>query len=102
MKYIANYDINILFKNIDYGHSNPSVIFQCKVFIGQALEWSAQGGGGVTVPGSVQEASGRGATRYHSSLVGSNGDRMVGLDELVGPFQPCDFMILQFYDSMTL
>jgi len=27
MKYIANYDINIFFKNIDYGHSNPSVIF---------------------------------------------------------------------------
>ena len=25
---------------------------------GQALEWPAQGGGGVTVPGSVQEASG--------------------------------------------
>jgi len=25
---------------------------------GQALEWPAQGGGGVAVPGSVQEASG--------------------------------------------
>ena len=25
---------------------------------GQALEWPAQGGGGVAIPGSVQEASG--------------------------------------------
>ena len=31
---------------------------------GQVLEWPAQGGGGVAVPGSVQEASGQGATRY--------------------------------------
>ncbi len=30
-----------------------------------------------------------------SSLVGSNGDRrMAGLDDLVGPFQPYDSMIL--------
>lgn len=27
MKYIMNYEINIFFKNVDYGHSNPSVIF---------------------------------------------------------------------------
>ena len=32
---------------------------------------------------------------WFSSLVDSNGDRrMVGLDDLVGPFQPCDSMIL--------
>ena len=32
---------------------------------------------------------------WFSSLVGSNGDRRtVGLDDLVGPFQPCDSMIL--------
>jgi len=30
-----------------------------------------------------------------SSLVGSNGDRTVGLDDLVGPFLPCDSMILR-------
>jgi len=30
---------------------------------------------------------------WFSSLVGSNDDRrMVGLDGLVGPFQPCDSM----------
>jgi len=29
-----------------------------------------------------------------SILVGGNGDRSVGLDDLVGPFQPCDSMIL--------
>jgi len=32
---------------------------------------------------------------WFSSLVGSNGDRMtVGVDDLVGPFQPCDCVIL--------
>jgi len=31
---------------------------------------------------------------WFSSLVGSNDDRrMVGLDDLVSPFQPCDSMI---------
>ena len=31
---------------------------------------------------------------WFSSLVGSNGDRKtVGVDDLVGPFQPCDSMI---------
>ena len=33
---------------------------------------------------------------WFSSLAGSNGDRrMVGLDDLVGPFQPCDSMIIR-------
>jgi len=33
---------------------------------------------------------------WFSRLVGSNGGRrMVGLDDLVGPFQPCDSMILR-------
>ena len=32
------------------------------------------------------------------SFMDSNGDRRtVGLDDLVGPFQPCDSMILWFY-----
>ena len=32
---------------------------------------------------------------WFSSLVGSNHDRrMVGLDDLVGPFQPCDSMLI--------
>ena len=52
---------------------------------GQAVEWAAQGGVGVTDPGGVQGmfgfcAGGRG-------LVSSIGDRwMVGLDDLVGLF----------------
>ena len=38
-----------------------------------------------------------------SSLMCSKGDRrMVGLDDLVGLFQPCNSMILQFYDSTIL
>jgi len=31
--------------------------------------------------------------RYGLVACGSNGDRMVGLDDLVGPFQPCDSVI---------
>ena len=59
---------------------------------------AAQWGGGVSIPGSVQEVSGQGATRYGLVAYGSNGDgRTVGLDDLVGPFQPCDSMILWFY-----
>ena len=47
------------------------------------------------VPGSVQETSGWGATRYGLVACGSKGNgRMVGLDGLVGPFQPCDSTIL--------
>ena len=66
---------------------------------GQALEWPVQGGGGVAVPGSVQEVSGRRPTRYSLVACGSKGNgRMVGLDGLVGPFQPCDSRILWFYE----
>ena len=44
---------------------------------------AAQGGGEVAVPGSVQEASGRGATRYGLVVCGSNGDgRTVGPDDV--------------------
>ena len=61
---------------------------QDKLFVsegGQVLEWPAQGGGGVAVPGSVQEAPGREATRYGLVAFGSNGNgRTVGLDDLVG------------------
>ena len=40
-------------------------------------------------------ASGWGATRCGLMACGSNGNgRMAGLDDLVGPFQPCDSMIL--------
>ena len=51
-----------------------------------ALEWAAQGGGGVTVPGSAQETfrctEGRG-------LVGNVGDRwMVRQDDIGGIYQP--------------
>jgi len=66
---------------------------------GQALEWPAQGSGGVAVLGSVQEASGWGATRYGLVACGSKGNgRTVGLDDLIGPFQPWDSMILWFYE----
>ena len=65
---------------------------------GQALEWSAQGGGGVAIPGSVEETFGWGATRCGLGTCGSKDNgRSVGLDDLVGPFQPCDSMILRFY-----
>ena len=54
---------------------------------GQALDWAAQGGGGVTVSGGVQETF-RCCTKEHS-LVGDIGDRwMVGLDDLRELFQP--------------
>ena len=43
---------------MDYAQGEKQ--FPCIFFPegGQALEWPAQGGGGVAVPGSVQEASG--------------------------------------------
>ena len=51
------------------------------------LEQAAQGGGGVTVPGGVQETC-RCGTKEHG-LVGSIGGRsVVGLDDLRGLFQP--------------
>jgi len=41
--------------------------------------------------------SGWGAMRYSLVACGSKGNgRIVGLDDLVGPFQPCDSMILWF------
>ena len=56
---------------------------------------AAQGGGGVAIPGSVQDVSGWGSTRYDLVVCGSDGNgRVVGLDDLVGAFQPCDSMIL--------
>ena len=49
--------------------------------------WPSQGDGGVAVPGSVQEASGWRAMRYGLVACGISGStRMVGLDDLVGPF----------------
>ena len=57
---------------------------------------AAQGGDGVAVPGSVQEAPGREATRYGLVACGSMGNgRVVGLDDLAGLFQPRDSMILR-------
>ena len=53
----------------------------------QALEWPAQEGGGVTVPGSVQEVSRRATTRHGLVACGSNGDgRTVGLDDQIRSF----------------
>ena len=43
-----------------------------------------------------------GATRYGLVASGSNGDgRIVGLDDLVGPFQPCDSMILKDWRALS-
>ena len=40
-----------------------------------------------------------GATRYGLVACGSNGNgRTVGLDDLVGPFQPCDSVITWWYN----
>ena len=51
------------------------------------LEWTAQGGGGVTDPGGVEETF-RCCTEGHG-LVGNTGGRwMVGLHHLGGLFQP--------------
>ena len=62
---------------------------------------AARGGGGVAVPGSVQEVSGWGATRSGLVACGSSGNgRTVGLDDLVGPFQPCGSMILWLHRVM--
>ena len=54
---------------------------------GKVLEWAAQGGGGVTDPGSVQGTL-RHCVKEHGLEI-TIGDRwMVGLDNLVGLFQP--------------
>ena len=50
---------------------------------GQALEQAAQGGGGVTIPGGVQEKG-----RETLSDVISGDGLMVDLDDLCGLFQP--------------
>ena len=51
------------------------------------LEWAAQGGDGVTVPGGVQEVF-RCCTEGHG-LVGNIGDRWtVGAGDLRGLFRP--------------
>ena len=53
----------------------------------QALEWAAQGGGGVTDPGGVQGTFGHCVERH--GLMRTNGDGwMVGLGDPVGLFQP--------------
>ena len=53
---------------------------------GQALEWAAQGDGGVTIPGGVQETF---RCSEGHGLVGDIGGRwMVGLDGLGGLSQP--------------
>ena len=54
---------------------------------GQALEWTVQGGGGVTDPGGVQRTF-RCCVEGHG-LERTIGDgRIVGLDDPVGLFQP--------------
>jgi len=75
----------------------PGTLFSAKVGIAQspclkgyitkALEWAAQGGGGVTNPGGVQGTFGR-CVEGHG-LVRTIGDGwMVGLGDPVGLFQP--------------
>ena len=54
---------------------------------GQVLEWAAQGRGGGTVPGDVQEMFRSCTVGY--GLVGNIGDMwMIGVDDLRGLFQP--------------
>jgi len=94
-------NICCLNKHTHVGWLLPCTLFRVCVYTrfsksGQALEWAAQGGGGVTDPRGVQGtfrhcAEGRG-------LVRTIGDKwMVGLDDLVDLFQPW-----WFYDSMIL
>ena len=94
------YPVKLVFQPLFWTLSwNPTVIF-ISLFLpesGQALECSARRGGGVTIPDSVQEASGWEAMRYGLVACGSNDNgRMVVLDDLVGSFKPCDSMILRF------
>ena len=64
---------------------HQEILLLCKG--GQALEWAAQRGGGVTEPGGVQRAFGCCVERH--GLVRTIGEgRMVGLDDPVGLFQP--------------
>ena len=65
---------------------------------GQALEWAAKGSEGVTSPGGVQEMF-RCCVEGHV-LVRTIGDRWtVGLDDLVGLFQPYwkSFKMITFF-----
>jgi len=49
------------------------------------------------------EESGWRATRYGLVACGTNGNgKVVGLDDLAGHFQPCDSMILWFYETTTV
>ena len=57
-----------------------------KFFSFKAVAQAAQGGGGVTIPGGVEEPHGRG-TEGHGQLAWCDG-LMVGLDALSGLFQP--------------
>ena len=57
---------------------------------------NAQGGGGVTIPGGVQEMF-RCCTEGHALGGNTGGSWTVGQDDLRGPFQPW-----WFYDSMVL
>ena len=54
---------------------------------GQALEWAAQRGGGVTEPGGVQRAFGC-CVKGHGLAGTIDEGWMVGLDDPVGLFQP--------------
>mgnify|MGYP001856486390 CR=1 FL=1 len=63
------------------------------------LEWDAQGAGGITVPGGVQEMFR--CTEGHGLVDSPTGDRWtVGPDDL-GVFFPT-LVILRFYDLMIL
>ena len=54
---------------------------------GQALQWAAQWGGGVTEPGGVQRVFGC-CVEGHGLARTIGEGRMVGLDDPVGLFQP--------------
>ena len=74
----------------------PLCILRCNVETAHII-YFAKGGRGVAVLGSVQEESGWGAARYGLVACGSSGSvKIVGLDDLIGRFQPCDSMILWF------
>ena len=84
----------------------PGTLFSAKVGIAQspclkgyitkALEWAAQGGGGVTNPGGVQGMFGH-CVEGHGLMRTIGDGWMVGLGDPVGLFQPW-----WFYDSVIL
>ena len=64
-----------------------SIIERTKTKNRVRMEWVALGGGGITIPGGVQETF-RCCTEHHG-VVESISDRwMVGLDDFGGLFQP--------------